>query len=177
MIRILIAAFLMISSSSIAQDTDTLCYILSKEKKDSTTKHILLKRNDFVKVLLKNDTKIKGRISSISENGFKLDTTYVQLENVVRLGMNTKKRRHIGQYLSAWILGIGVTAAGTGFIFTTWSDYDTAVGLWATGAISGIVSTYTIDLAYGKRKKFDLISEKWKINVFSSGSISQFKSK
>lgn len=165
MTRILLIAFLLLNISAMAQDTDTLCIIFSKQKQDGTSKNFIVEQSDFVKVNLKDDTKVKGRISNISENGFKVDTVNVQFDNVVRLGMNSKKRRHIGQYISAWVLGIGATAAITGFVFIAWSDSDTAVGLWAIGAVSGITSSYTLDLAYGKKKKFHLTEGKWKVNV------------
>ena len=172
MIRILLIAFLLMNISAIAQDTDTLCLIFSKQKNNSTSKNFVLERNDFVKVNLKDGTKTKGRISNISENGFKLDSTYVKLENLVRLGMNSKERRHIGQYLSAWILGVGVTAAAAGIVLVFSADHDdTGIDLMEIGALSGLTSTYTIDLAYGKRKKFDFKDEKWGIKAVPLNSI------
>lgn len=109
-----------------------------------------------MKIKLKNGTTTKGRISKITESSILVDSTEVQFTEIRDLGMNSAKRRKLGQYASAWILGIGVTAAITGIIFIFGSDLDTGIGLSAMAAVSGLISTYTLDLAYGDQKNSTL---------------------
>ncbi len=161
--RVFLVFCFMFSYLGICQESGRTTLVISKQK-DGVKKEFVIEKNDFVRVKLRNGDKVKGRISNISEDGFYLDTVEIKLCDIEHLGMNTKERRHVGQYLSAWVLGIGSAAAITGTIIFT-NDFDTAAGLWAIGAISGVTSIYPLDLAYGKRKKFDLTDDKWELQI------------
>lgn len=135
-----------------------------KLKDDEIKKEFVIEKNDIVKVKLKNGSTIKGRISNIQNEGFKLDTTQVYLNDVISLGMNTKERRQVGQILSSVVLGITVVTGVTWYIP---SDPGVALGVLMISSISGLTSIYTLDLAYGQRKKFNLNDPKWEVRVSS----------
>lgn len=152
-------------SFTFGQQTDSLVLEISKTKSNGTQKVFVIEHNDFLKIKLNNGTTTKGRISKITESSIVVDSTEIQFTEIRDLGMNYAKRRHFGQYASAWVLGIGATAAITGIIFIFGGDTDTGIGLSAMAAVSGLISTYTLDLAYGNRKKFQLTDSDWSINT------------
>ncbi|MFT6243952.1 MAG: hypothetical protein ACJA0U_001149 [Salibacteraceae bacterium] len=162
-------------SFTFGHQTDSLVLEISKTKSNGTQKVFIIEYNDFLKIKLKNGTTTKGRISKITESSIVVDSTEVQFSGIKDLGMNYATRRKFGQYASAWILGIGATAAITGIILIFGDDFDTGIGLSAMAAVSGLISTYTLDLAYGNRKKFHLTDSDWSIKTrtktFSAESV------
>ena len=155
--------------------TDSLVLEISKTKSNGTQKIFVIEHNDFLKIKLKNGTTTKGPISKITESSIVVDSTQVRFTEIKDLGMNYAKRRRFGRYASAWILGIGATAAITGIILIFGDHEDTGIGLSAMAAVSGLISTYTLDLAYGNRKKFHLTDSDWSITTgtktFSAESV------
>jgi hypothetical protein len=158
----------MISFYPFSQESGKTSLIFYKQKDSLIKKEFVIEENDFVKVKLKNGSSFKGRISNIHSEGFKLDSSPIRFIDIESLGMNTKERRKVGQILSSWILGIVVV---TGATFYLPEDDGVMIGVLAITVISGITSIYTIDLAYGKRKKFDFSKEKWKLRITTYNDI------